>query len=113
MGKVDVILRNGGELEVRDYKSSEEARTLEEVGTQIKLYTSGLRTMGRPVTSGSVAYLDKPSVKKVDVSDRELSKTKKEAEKVIESISKRNFRAMPGESCKRCDQNEICKWRGK
>ena len=40
MGKVDVILRNGGELEVRDYKSSEEARTLEEVGTQIRLYTS-------------------------------------------------------------------------
>lgn len=111
MGKVDVILRNGGELEVRDYKSSEEARTLEEVGTQIKLYTSGLKTMGRPVTSGSVAYLDDAEVKPVDVAEQSLTEAKQNAQKVVERITKRKFKATPGESCERCDQKPICRWR--
>ena len=111
MGKVDVILRNEGELEVRDYKSSEEARTLEEVSTQIRLYTTGLKTMGRPVSSGSVAYLDEADVKPVDVSDECLTEAKQNAQKVVERISKRKFKATPGESCKRCDQSQICRWR--
>ena len=111
MGKVDVILRNAGELEVRDYKSSEEARTLEEVSTQVRLYTSGLKSMGRPVSSGSVAYLDEPSVRPVDVSDKELSLVKKKAQNVVEKIAKRSFKANPGKSCERCDQKEICRWR--
>lgn len=111
MGKVDVILRSGGELEVRDYKSSEEVRTLEEVGTQIRLYTSGLRTMGRPVNSGSVAYLDEAEVRQVDVSDQPLAEAKQNAQKVVERITKREFKPNPGKSCERCDQSQICRWR--
>ena len=111
MGKVDVILRNGGELEVRDYKSSEEARTLEEVSTQIRLYTTGLKTMGRPVSSGSVAYLDEAEVKGVDVSDQALTDAKQNAEKVVERITKGKFKPNPGKSCERCDQSPICRWR--
>jgi DNA helicase-2/ATP-dependent DNA helicase PcrA len=111
MGKVDVILRDGGELEVRDYKSSEEARTLEEVSIQIRLYTSGLRSMGRPISSGSVAYLDEPAVKEVDVSDQLLTDAKYNAEKVVERITKGKFKPNPGKSCERCDQSQICRWR--
>jgi DNA helicase-2/ATP-dependent DNA helicase PcrA len=111
MGKVDVILRSGGELEVRDYKSSEEARTLEEVSTQIRLYTAGLKTMGRPVSSGSVAYLDDADVKPVDVSDKPLAEAKQNAQKVVERITKRKFKPNPGKSCERCDQSQICRWR--
>lgn len=111
MGKVDVILKNGGQLEVRDYKSSEEARTLEEVSIQIRLYTSGLKTMGRPVASGSVAYLDEADVKPVDVSDQCLTEAKQNAQKVVESITKRKFNPNPGKSCERCDQSQICRWK--
>lgn len=111
MGKVDVILRSGGELEVRDYKSSEEARTLEEVSTQIRLYTAGLKTMGRPVSSGSVAYLDDADVKPVDVSEQRLAEAKHNAQKVVEQITKRKFKPNPGKSCERCDQSQICRWR--
>ncbi|MEM2130878.1 MAG: 3'-5' exonuclease [Candidatus Bathyarchaeia archaeon] len=111
MGKVDVILRDGGELEVRDYKSSEEARTLEEVSTQIRLYTAGLRVMGRPVSRGSVAYLDDVDVKPVDVSEQRLAEAKHNAQKVVERIARREFTPAPGESCGRCDQREICRWR--
>lgn len=111
MGKVDVIIKNGGELEVRDYKSSEEARTLEEVSTQIQLYTTGLKTMGRPVSSGSVAYLDEADVKPVDVSDQCLTVAKQNAQKVVEQITKRKFKPNPGKSCERCDQTQICRWK--
>ena len=111
MGKVDVILRNAGELEVRDYKSSEEARTLEEVSTQIRLYTAGLKTMGRPVLSGSVAYLDEANVKGVDVSEELLLLAKKNAQIVVEKIAKRTFKANPGKNCERCDQVQICRWK--
>lgn len=38
MGKVDVILKNGGELEVRDYKSSEEARTRGSIHSNQTIY---------------------------------------------------------------------------
>lgn len=111
MGKVDVILRDGGELEVRDYKTSEEARTFEEVSTQIRLYAAGLRKMGRPVSSGSVAYLEEPDVKSVDVSERRLAEAIHDAQKVVERIARREFTPSPGESCRRCDQSEICRWR--
>ncbi|MGD0645845.1 MAG: ATP-dependent DNA helicase [Candidatus Bathyarchaeia archaeon] len=110
MGKVDVILRNAGNLEVRDYKSSEEARTLDEVSTQIRLYTAGLKGMGRPVSSGSVAYLDESDVKPVDVSDRLLASAKQDAAEVVEKIAKGKFSPHSGKNCKRCDQSPICRW---
>ena len=111
MGKVDVILRNGGELEVREYKSSEEARTLEEVSTQIRLYTAGLRTLGKPVVAGSVAYLDEADVKDVKVSEELISEAKQNAGKVVERIANGEFEPTPGKSCERCDQSPICRWR--
>ena len=104
MGKVDVILKNGGELEVRDYKSSEEARTLSEISTQVQLYTAGLKTMGRPVSSGSVAYLNEAKVEPVKVTDKHLDEAKQNAQKVVEKITTRKFKPTPGKSCKRCDQ---------
>lgn len=111
MGKVDVILKNGGELEVRDYKSSEEARTLSEVSTQVQLYTAGLKTMGRPVSSGSVAYLDKARVEPVKVTEKHLAEAKQNAQKVVNKITKRKFKPTPGKSCERCDQKQICRWK--
>lgn len=111
MGKVDVILKDGGEMEVRDYKTSEEVRTFDEVSVQIRLYTAGLRGMGRPVTSGSVAYLEEPDVKAVDVSNSLLVAEKRNAEKTVKKIMEGRFEPNPGGSCERCDQKQICRWR--
>ena len=111
MGKVDVILKDGGELEVRDYKTSEEARRLEEISVQVRLYTTGLKSMGKPVTSGSVAYLDEPKIEKVDVCETSLSKEKANAEEMVGGIMESKFNPKPGESCGRCDQSSICRWK--
>ena len=111
MGKVDVILNDAGKMEVRDYKSSEETRSFDEIATQVRLYTAGLQSMGRPITSGSVAYLDEPTVKPVDVSKTAVSNEVNNAENLVRSIIKRNFKPKSGENCGRCDQKEICRWK--
>jgi DNA helicase-2/ATP-dependent DNA helicase PcrA len=112
MGKVDVILKDGGEMEVRDYKTSEEARTFDEVAVQVRLYSTGLRSLGRPVTSGSIAFLENPEIRPVDVDDTLLAGVRKEAENTVDGITNRRFRPRPRESCKRCDHSTICRWRG-
>ena len=111
IGKVDVIMREGGNMEVRDYKTSDEVRTFDEISVQVRLYTVGLRSLGRPVTSGSVAYLETPEVKMVDVVASALKESRKLAEKTVENIMRRNFLPNPGDNCERCDQKQICKWR--
>jgi len=70
-----------------------------------------LKTMGRPVSSGSVAYLDEANVKCVDVSEELLLMAKKNAEMIVEKIAQRNFKATPGKNCERCDQVPICRWK--
>ncbi len=111
MGKVDVIMREEGSIEVRDYKTSGKVRKPEEISTQVTLYAAGLKSMGRPVTGGSVAYLKETDVKPVDVSEPALEGARNFAGKVVEAIMKRQFEPAPGENCGRCDQAPICKWK--
>lgn len=111
MGKVDVILRDKEEMEVRDYKTSQEARTKEEASVQVRLYAAGLKSLGRPVTVGSIAYLEEQSVEEVDISDHLLMSSKKLAENAVEGIAHGRFVPMPGPSCSRCDQKPICRWK--
>ena len=111
MGKVDVIMREGGKMEVRDYKTSDEVRTFEEISVQVRLYTLGLRSLGKPIANGSVAYLETPEVKMVEVADPLLSDAKKSAEKTVDGIIRGQFKPTPGESCGRCDQKPVCRWR--
>ncbi len=113
MGKVDVIIKNNDEVEVRDYKTSEDARSFEHAGEQIKLYTLGLKRMGRPVTAGSIAYLEGPEIRDVDVNEKALQECQNKAISLIEDIFNRKFKAKPSKFCDQCDYAEICKWRKK
>jgi hypothetical protein len=63
------------------------------------------------VTSGSVAYLEEPDVKMVDVREPMLATERKNAEETVVSIMGSTFEPDPGESCRRCDQKQICRWR--
>ena len=109
-GRVDVILKDGGELEVREYKTSEEAKSYEESAIQVRLYTLGLRSMGRPIKSGSVAYLEEADVRMVSVDDSATSAVRANAEKIVSNIVKGDFTANKGERCADCDQKPVCRW---
>ena len=65
VGRVDVIMHKDkvGELEVRDYKSSEEVTTAEESAFQVRLYALGLKKIGKNITAGSLAFLDKAEIR--------------------------------------------------
>jgi len=111
VGKVDVILRDGEELEIRDYKTSEEVIKPEDSELQVRLYALGLRNMGRDVTRGSVAYLEKTArVDTVTLEEERLMEARGTAEKVINNIKEGCFEANPGQFCKDCDYNRICRW---
>jgi DNA helicase-2/ATP-dependent DNA helicase PcrA len=114
LGKVDVILGNRGELEVRDYKSTrvdnDDIRTHEEAETQVRLYSLGLKSMGRNVRDGSVAYLSEPRIEPVGVDEDHLSKASKLADDTVENIVTRVFNPCDGGNCNRCDFVRICRW---
>jgi len=108
-GRVDVILHGKDKpvLEVRDYKTSEEVTTLEESSLQVRLYSLGLRKMGRNVEKASIAYLDTGEIKTVDVSPKQLEDAKKIAEGAIKGISSSKYRASGRSNCK-CDYAKAC-----
>ncbi len=111
-GKVDVILRDGDALEVRDYKTSDTATTPEDAALQVQLYTHGLCSVGKTVSSGSVAFLEEAVVNKVEVTERAVAETVTRVEEYIGRILSGDFSACAGEFCERCDYRAICRWRG-
>ena len=111
MGKVDVVLRDGGAMDVWDYKTSDEVESLEDTSIQLRLYTLGLRGLGRNMKGGAVAYLETPEVVDVAMDADLLDKAKDYAERTVERIMDRDFAPCPGENCKLCDHSPVCRWR--
>ena len=109
-GKVDVILHSEGDLEVRDYKTSDAVTTTEESSLQIQLYSLGLKMIEQPVVKGSLAFLDNGEIEQVLVDDEKLLKAKLIAENQIENILEKNFQPKTGDFCQMCDFNIICRW---
>ena len=109
-GKVDVILTTGGGYEVRDYKSSDQATTTEESSLQVRLYSIGLNMLGKKITNGSIAYLEKSKVVPIDVSKSELDKTRNKADSIAKGIDGGIFTEKVGDHCKTCDMLKICKY---
>jgi len=117
-GRVDVILSGNspGELEVRDYKSSEEITTPGESALQVRLYTIGLRKVGRNATAASIAYLDNAKIepnsdkdRRAFVSPSNLGAAEKEASQTIEKIVACKFKAKKSCFCKECYYRTICR----
>jgi len=113
-GRIDVL----GDREVRDYKTLdynelEGPITMQEAELQIRLYAAGLKSVGRKVSIGSIAFLsgETPKIVPVDVGEPHVEKAVKNAESVVASIRNKQFKANPGEHCGECDMRNICRWR--
>jgi len=110
MGRVDVLLRDMDELEVRDYKTSVDELSAIEAANQIRLYALGLRSMEKNVTKGSIADLSEAQVDELVINDTLLAEAKNGAEATVQRIVNHEFGPRPGESCNRCDYRSICRW---
>lgn len=121
-GRVDVIMREGGVREVREYKTSDEVVTPEELAVQIRMYALGLEGVGKPVGRASAAYLKEGRVDRVGISGEELEGAKRLVGRCVRGIVGREFKPVEGElgaedsnrkypekSCQRCDQRNICR----
>ncbi|MEM3795567.1 MAG: ATP-dependent DNA helicase, partial [Thermoprotei archaeon] len=113
-GRIDVL----SDKEVRDYKTLdysdvEGSVTMQEAELQVRLYTAGLKSVGRKVNSGSIAFLDSESsnVVPVDISGSCVEKAVKDAESAVAGVRDKRFRPKPGEHCGNCDMRNICRWR--
>lgn len=111
MGKVDVILHDDENLEIRDYKTSDSVISKDEVAMQVQLYSMGLKMVGEPVTKGSVAFLEDGSINKVKVDDAALQTAEATAGNYIEGIMNRDFTACPGNFCGKCHYKLICRYK--
>ncbi|MEM3795175.1 MAG: ATP-dependent DNA helicase, partial [Thermoprotei archaeon] len=113
-GRIDVL----GDREVRDYKTldyreAESSTSMSEAELQVRLYAAGLKSVGRKVNSGSIAFLGSKSSKvvPVDVGGSHVKKVVKDAESVVASVRDKRFKPKPGEHCVDCDMRDICRWR--
>ncbi len=107
-GRVDVIIKDGGDMEARDYKTSDEVTTPDQSALQLTLYSLGLRNIGRPVTRASVATLEEARIMPVDISQQCIRRARETAEKTIEAIKSGQFTPQPGHFCESCDYSRIC-----
>lgn len=109
-GRVDVIIKNESEnsVEVRDYKTSDEVTTPEESDLQVKLYSLGLSLLGKKVTDGSVANLEKNEIRRFSITNKDLAAAKSKAEAAINGVASQNFEPKVGEHCSKCDFLSIC-----
>jgi DNA helicase-2/ATP-dependent DNA helicase PcrA len=107
-GRVDVIIKDGGEMEARDYKTSDEVTTPEQSELQLTLYSLGLRNIGRPVSRASVVNLEEARITPVDISQESIRRAREIAESAIEAIKNGRFTAHRGQFCQGCDYSNIC-----
>ena len=111
-GKVDVILHEGNAREIWDYKTTKDTAAFEDSAMQVQVYALGLNMIGETVAKGSIAYLDDASLRDVEVKADHLGEAQRTAEKHIDGILNRDFKACSGSHCKSCDYGLICKWKG-
>lgn len=109
-GRADVIMSDGDALEVRDYKTSDKVMTIEDSRLQVQLYALGLSYLGRRISKGSVANINGGQVNSIGVTYADLEESKNTAKEIIGRIKDKKFSGKPGEFCKSCEYNGICKW---
>jgi DNA helicase-2/ATP-dependent DNA helicase PcrA len=110
-GRVDVIMKDAANVEVRDYKTSDEARTSDEASLQVRLYSLGLRKNGWPVVGGSVAYLEDPRIEEIRTDNQSLADAEEKTSSAIRNIISRRYVPNPSSRCTMCDHKAICRWR--
>ncbi|PKL59224.1 MAG: hypothetical protein CVV33_08935 [Methanomicrobiales archaeon HGW-Methanomicrobiales-4] len=92
IGKIDVMIDSPGGLEIQDYKTSDEVIAPEAARLQVKIYAYGLRLLGKPVSSGEVAYIEDARIDPVPVQTHEIDGVREIVEGLIDQSRKRGSR---------------------
>lgn len=109
-GRADVILSNGSESSVADYKTNRDVNTREEIEIQIGAYISGLRRNKSDIKIGKIAYLEEAEVDEINFDQRKTEEINLNIEHLITGIESKQFEPNVGEKCFNCDVRKLCRY---
>lgn len=113
-GRADVLVAEGGGLEVIDYKTAppgEDGGLADaEADLQVQLYAAALRDMGRDVRRARVIHVlgEGHPARTVPVDSQSLTRARQQAEESVRELAARRFPARAGKACRSCDVRRIC-----
>jgi DNA helicase-2/ATP-dependent DNA helicase PcrA len=106
VGKADAIIGQ----QVRDYKTSDQVMSLEDMKLQIGAYALGLQKEGYDLDEGSVAYLESGNVEAIDIDDDAMTHTQKQMNICVKGMQTESYSATTSSFCSDCDMKIICKF---
>lgn len=111
-GRADLILSDGNEKIVADYKTNRNVNTAEETEIQIGAYTSGLRKSGIKANHGKVVYLQECEVDEIVLDENKIKEIDMKIENLVTDIESKKFSPNVGENCVDCDVKKLCCYGG-
>ena len=112
VGRADVLIGPDESLELRDYKTADDSRLLEDAELQVRIYALGLRKLGVVVAKASVADVASNLVHKVSLGPAEMESAEEIAITCANGILATKYPARPGVRCRECDFGPICRFTG-
>ena len=113
-GRYDTVFSEGGEKLILDFKTSdvtEEKKAGERVrqSTQMQIYALAEQTIGGKRPQTALYFVESGIIARHIFSDKEITKTKENIERVAGGIKKQNFTATPSfTQCHWCAYKAIC-----
>ncbi|MDP2858714.1 MAG: PD-(D/E)XK nuclease family protein, partial [Bacillota bacterium] len=111
-GRADVLIGPNDALELRDYKTADDPRLMEDAELQVRMYALGLRKLGAKVVKAAVADVVENRIHEVSLGRAEMEAASEIALSCAQGILGRRFGARVGEQCGRCDFGGICRFAG-
>ncbi len=110
-GAIDLMLRDGEGIELRDFKLTESGESGFRLDTerQLQLYAIAVRALGQEVRRAGIYHFDTGTVAEVDVNPEALEEAGSAIVGMIEGIRRCEFSPTPEERrCASCDWRCIC-----
>ena len=114
-GSIDLIKRldESGEvegIEIVDFKEKDDTEMATDYRKQLKLYAlASIQSLGLNPKQATIHHLDENSKSTVDISQKELKRTREEVKDEIKKITERKFpKRSSGKKCRKCDFKFIC-----
>lgn len=117
-GRADVLVAEGGGVDVVDYKTADPAGDGDmadaEADLQVQLYAAGLRETGRDVRAARVIHVlaDGHPTRDVSVDPQSLARVRRQAQQCAQSLLDGQFPGRAGVACRLCDVKRICSYVG-
>lgn len=109
-GRIDIIINENNELEIRDYKTAfGEEGPINDGALQLRMYTAGLQKEGEKIDRATIVVLNDNKKSYVDIGPEAIKETMDMSRECVEGIAARKFDSSEKNSgCGKCDYLKLC-----